>query len=131
MKKVFVIENMNDVDPEIAVYLNFQKDWDITIQGNLESIAANELVQRFVNTDAIALQSLFVNSKQFTSILTLIETAIRMREKPLEIYILYGHKHFETFINTAILITNQEKIIKLLKDESIKLFDIVHEEYEI
>lgn len=130
MKKVFVMENMNNVDEEIATYLNLQKDWDIKIQGSVDGVNANELVTRFIETDAIAMQSLFLNKNQFTQMLALIETAVQVRETPLEVYVLYGHKNFENFINTKILDTNFKKIIELLEDSQIRLFDIVHEKYQ-
>lgn len=131
MKNVFVIENMSSVDDELATYLNQQKDWNIKIQGNVDSVNANELVTRFVETDAIAMQSLFINSRQFTSMLMLIETAVQMRETPLEVYVLYGHKNFENFINTKILYSDFSKIVELLRDNKIRLFDIIHEKYQI
>lgn len=130
--KVLVLENMHKItDAEISAFLHTQTDWKIDMLCNLGSVSANELVMKFAETDAITMQSLFISSKQFTAILQVIDLAAEMRDTPLKVYVLYGHKHFESFINTSINKDDYLAIKKMVMNERIHLYDIVHEEFQV
>lgn len=128
MKKALVLENVDRTDAEISAYLNEGK-YDVKVITNLARVSHNEIIMQMVDADILAIQSTFDNYTQFSQLLNLIPVVNEMKEKPIEIHVLYTYKHFENFLNIGVQETEKSKIIALL-NQGTKIFDIKHETFE-
>lgn len=130
MKQVLVLENVGQLEEVIKNFLlTMKKEWEITVIDRLSSRTQNEIIERLVAADILAIQSTFDDYKQFASILKLITIANQMKEKPLDIYVVYHYQNFENFINIDVR-PDENLLIHEVLDAGSKLYDVKHIQLE-